>query len=286
MEIKSVCKIKNLKKEYKGFTLRVDELEIPMGYTTVIVGENGAGKTTLLKRVAGICLDQEEKITYFDGEKIGQVKNRIGYTGTKNYYFPHWTIEQIKTLSEEMFDDFDGKKFDYYCSQWNIGNNDRKKPVVTFSDGNYTQLTLAGAFSRNCDFLVLDEPSSPLDPLMRDTLNDEIRDYIDKGNGYKSILLSTHNIKDMDNVCDYVILMHDGYIVEKGFSEDLKDKYLIVQGEKEDFHKAKDYLLMCRQNQFAFEGMALSEHRDRLLDLDLSRPDLSTILVNLMKAER
>ena len=79
---------------------------------------------------------------------------------------------------------------------------------------------LASAFARETDLLVLDEPGSSLDPLMRDRLCDRFRDYIDSGNGERSIIFSTHNIADMENAADYVIFMDNGKVVEQGFTED------------------------------------------------------------------
>ena len=72
------------------------------------------------------------------------------------------------------------------------------------------KLMLSGVFARETQMLLLDEPASPLDPLMRDVLCDMIRGYLEEGAGEKTVLFSTHNIADMENVTDYaVIVEHD-----------------------------------------------------------------------------
>lgn len=85
------------------------------------------------------------------------------------------------------------------------------------------KLMLAGVMARKTDLLLLDEPASPLDPLMRDKLCQMIGEYIHEGNGKRSVFFSTHNISDMENITDYAIIMENGQIVEQGFVEDLKE---------------------------------------------------------------
>ena len=83
------------------------------------------------------------------------------------------------------------------------------------------KLMLANVLARDTNLLLLDEPASPLDPLMRDKLCDLIRQYLEAGNGENTVFFSTHNISDMENVTDYAIIMSHGKIIEEGFVEDL-----------------------------------------------------------------
>ena len=94
MEFTSVIKGENIVKRYKGFELNIPELNIPKGFATALIGENGAGKTTLIDILAGIKLDYKGKLTFFgkyddkDRENKAEVKDKIGYTGTGNYFLP------------------------------------------------------------------------------------------------------------------------------------------------------------------------------------------------------
>ena len=143
---------------------------------------------------------------------------------------------------------------------------------------------LAGVLARDTDVLIMDEPASPLDPLMRDKLCELIRDYINSGEN-KSVFFSTHNISDMESVTDYAIIMEQGKIVEQGFVEDLKEKYIVVKGEKEDIEKVRPILYTMSQSNYGFEGMCLAENLDKLAGLDIvtETPSLFKISVAVMK---
>ena len=129
------------------------------------------------------------------------------------------------------------------------------------------KIKLAGVLSRDTELLILDEPASPLDPLMRDKLNDMIRDYLNEKEGERSVLFSTHNIADMEAVTDYAIIVENGTIVEAGFVEELKEKYILVKGDKKDEAEASKALYSKTSNNYGFEGICLSSRLDELAGL-------------------
>ena len=193
-----------------------------------------------------------------------------------------------RELSEMMFENFDTARFDSICKAIDIpsGVFEKKgKSISKLSDGNQTKLMLACVLARKTDLLLLDEPASPLDPLMRDTLSDMIRKYIADGEGERSVFFSTHNISDMEGVTDYVMIMEQGQIVEQGFVVDLKEKYLLIKGDSEDLQKAKPYLLPCQSNSYGFEGICLADKLDQLAGAKVSveTPSLFQISVAIMK---
>lgn len=288
MEVKSAIKARNLKKEFKGFELSTPEFAVPKGFATALIGENGAGKTTLLNILTGIRLDYQGQVTYFDeDQKIDEegVRERIGYTGPGSYFLPHWTVKQVEELSGLLFERFHPDRFRALCEELGIpvGN---ARDVKNLSDGNRMKLMLAAVLARDTDLLLLDEPASPLDPLMRDKLCDIIRSYLEQGNGERTVFFSTHNIADMENVTDYAIILEHGSVVEEGFVEDLKEKYVMVKGEAEDAEAAAKILYSISKNNYGFEGTCLAENLDKLAGMDVSMetPTLSQISVAVMKA--
>lgn len=277
---------KNIEKSFRNFKLDIDELEIPKGFATALIGENGAGKSTLLNILTGVRLDYKGDIRYFDEQGTvdnGDIIDRIGFTGPNSFFLPHWTVKQVGEICSTLFDSFSLERFEAFLKRLNIpaGN----KGVRTLSDGNRMKLILATAFCRDTDLLVMDEPASPLDPLMRDMLCQLIREYLTEGNGEKSVFFSTHNIADMESVTDYAIIMDKGSIVEQGFVEDLREKYTVVKGEPEDYKLVGKLLIGAGSGQYGFTGLCKSADLDKMAGINVSfeTPTLSQISIAIMK---
>lgn len=294
MKTENIIEWRNIQKRLRNFELNIPQLNISKGFATALIGENGAGKTTLLNILSGIRLDAKGDLLFFnefdqnDREKKSEVKNRIGYTGPGKYYLPQWSIREVEEVSQLLFDTFDRNKFDQLCEDLAIfsgGITDKKKKVSSLSDGMKMKLMLAGVFARETDVLILDEPASPLDPLMRDKLNQMIGEYIHEGAGEKSVFFSTHNISDMESITDYAIIMEHGTIVEEGFVEDLKEKYILIKGDANDAEAAGKVLYSMTKNPYGFEGICLAEDLDKLAGMNVSKeiPSLYQISVAVMR---
>lgn len=288
MNTSSAVRADNIRKKYKGFVLDIPQFQIPKGFATALIGENGAGKTTLLNILAGIRLDFQGEITYFEeaSKSVEEVKERIGYTGPGSYFLPNWTIGQVEEISTILFENFHLDRYRSYCNELKIGSGGAGKRVSGLSDGNRMKLMLAAVLARDTQLLLLDEPASPLDPLMRDKLCQLIQEYIAEGNGERSVLFSTHNIADMESVTDYCVIMEHGNIVEQGFVEDLKEKYVLVKGEPQDAETAKRILYSFSGNSYGYEGICMAADMDKLagLDVHVETPTLSQISIAVMKA--
>lgn len=284
MQTEASISMTNIKKKFKNFELNVPSLEIPKGFATALIGENGAGKSTLLNILAGVRLDYEGEVEYFGGEKDEKViREAIGYTSSGTYFMPHWNGKAIVEVSSLLFDNFHADRFKELCKE--MGVEKLNKKVSEMSDGMRMKTTLAAVWARDTKMLMLDEPASPLDPLMRDKLCNMIREYLEEGAGEKSVFFSTHNISDMESATDYCIIMEQGKVVEQGFVEDLKEKYVMVKGEVADAEKAQKYLIGFQQGSYGFEGLCKTDDLDSLAGLDIAaeQPTLSQISVCIMK---
>lgn len=284
MQTEASISMTNIKKKFKNFELNVPSLEIPKGFATALIGENGAGKSTLLNILAGIRLDYDGEVEYFGGEKDEKViREAVGYTSSGSYFMPHWNGRAIAEVSSLLFDNFHADRFKELCKE--MGVEKLNKKVSEMSDGMRMKTTLAAVWARDTKMLMLDEPASPLDPLMRDKLCNMIREYLEEGAGEKSVFFSTHNISDMESATDYCIIMEQGKVVEQGFVEDLKEKYVMVKGEVADAEKAQKYLIGFQQGSYGFEGLCKTDDLDSLAGLDIAaeQPTLSQISVCIMK---
>ncbi len=286
----SILTAKGLTKKYSKFTLGGLDFELPKGFATALIGANGAGKTTLIDMLCGVTLTTSGEVEYFGQSKDindPAIRERIGYCASSGFFPQGWRAKDIAISMEIAYKSFDRKKFAQLCEQLEVDSEHTKKakPMYKQSDGNRMRTALAAVFARDTELLILDEPGSSLDPLMRDRLCDRMREYLDDGDGEKSILFSTHNIADMENAADYAIFMDNGKIIEQGFVEELKEKYIIARGAAEDYDKAQHLLMSHSKNRTVFDGLALAEHTEELakLGVDSEAPTLQQLSIGLLK---
>lgn len=286
----NILAVKGLTKKYSKFTLGALDFEIPKGFSTALIGANGAGKTTLIDVLCGVIHATEGEVEYFGQYKDidnAELRDRIGYCASSGFFPQAWKARDIAVSMQIAYKSFDRKKFARLCDELEVDNEHTKKSRAMYkqSDGNRMRIALAAVFARNTDFMVLDEPGSSLDPLMRDRLCDRMREYLDEGNGEKSILFSTHNIADMENAADYAIFMDKGMIIERGFVEELKDKYVVAHGDASDYDNAKQLLLSHNFNRTAFDGLASAEKAAELerIGAAIERPTLQQLSIGLLK---
>ncbi len=245
MTIPAAIKLNGYEKHFDGFNLGPLEFEIPAGFTTALIGENGAGKTTLLDALGGITSGRGkitwlEKYTDLD-QKDGEPRNEIGWCAANRFFPMTWSLKNIRKSLSLAFDNFDMEKFDSLLQEFGIEEKDSKhqKKISAWSDGNRARLAIASILARDTKLLILDEPDSALDPVIRDVLNSKFRQYINQGNGETSILFSTHNIADMESIVDYVVFLARGRVIATGFVEDLREQYRYVHGTKDALGASK-----------------------------------------------
>lgn len=290
MEINNCVSIKGLTKKYSKFTLGALDINIPEGMATALIGANGAGKTTLINILCGVTHKTAGDVVYFNEETdIGDpaLRERIGYCASTAFFPLTFTAKDIAVSMEIAYNSFDRKKFAELCEKFEVDSENTRKPrnMMKQSDGNRMRTCLASVFARDTDLLVLDEPGSSLDPLMRDRLCDRMREYLDDGDGKRSIIFSTHNIADMENAADYAVFMDRGKVIEQGFIEELKEKYVIARGDAENYDKAKSLLLSGNHNRTTFDGLALAENAEKLAEIgvDSETPTLQQLSIGLLK---
>jgi len=285
MEFSNVIEATGLMEKSKGWVyLDILKLNIPKGFSTVIIGDNGAGKSTLLRILSGVRSEHTGTITYFNEEKkVNKAKSHIGYVSSNNFFLEKWTVKSFAKSSKILYDNFSNEKFEKYCQEFGIVDNTMK--IVDLSDGIRMKLALAAALSRETKLLILDEPASPLDPVSRDNLCSIMGQYIAEGNGEKSIIFSSHNVPDMEHIIDYAIIMEGGKIIESGFVDDLKEEYALVRGNLKHIGNADKFLCGLNKTSMEFEGICLADDVKEFDDMDvvIERPTLSQISIALLK---
>jgi ABC-2 type transport system ATP-binding protein len=220
-----VISINGLTKRYKD-VLAVDDvsLEVPTGSVCGLLGRNGAGKTTTFKSILGFTRADAGDVL-FDGERLTpKTFERLGYVPERPQLYPAMTVaEHIEVVrrSQPTYDDARAKEL---LAMFRLPP---KRPSKKLSKGQQTALSLIVALSTRPSLLVLDEPASGLDPVLQRAVLDILIDAAQSG---ATILLSSHQIGQIDRAADRVAIMRDGKIVLAGEIDELRAAAKIVEG--------------------------------------------------------
>ncbi len=215
-----------LTKRYKD-VLAVDDvtLEVPNGSVCGLLGRNGAGKTTTFKCVLGFARADAGEIR-FDGEPLTpKTFERLGYVPERPQLYPWMTVAQHVEVARHTQPAFDEARTKELARD--VSSRPAKRAAKKLSKGQQTALALTVALSTNPSLLVLDEPASGLDPVLQRAVLDIL---IDAAQAGATILLSSHQIGQIDRAADRVAIMRDGKIVVAGEIDDLRAAAKVVEG--------------------------------------------------------
>ena len=210
--VDSVIEIKNLSRSFgKKIALSNINLSVPAGCVFGLVGENGAGKTTLLKHVLGMLKVKSGDVSVFGKNPVADpvsVLSRIGHL-SEDRAIPGWMkVEDVLSFTKSFYKKWDSSFADELKELFAL---DAKQRVRTLSRGQKARLGLLAALAHRPDLLVLDEPSSGLDPSVRqDILAAIIRTVADEG---RTVLFSSHLLDEVQRVSDRVAMLHEGKLV-------------------------------------------------------------------------
>ncbi len=201
-------------------------IHIKKGAIYGLVGTNGSGKTTLLKHVTGILRQDSGEITV-DGEPVYEnipFKEKLGFISDELYFFGNYTLTDMAKLYRGLYPVWDQERFDAIVDSFEL---DRGIKISRFSKGMQKQAAFALVMSVRPDYLVLDEPVDGLDPLARRTVWDLIVN--DVAARQMTVLISSHNLKEIEGICDTVGILSAGRVVLERELDDLKSAVHKVQ---------------------------------------------------------
>ena len=183
-------------------------LSIPRGCVFGLVGENGAGKTTLLRHVLGLLRARQGTVRVFGRDPVAlpaEVLSRVGYLA-EDRDLPDWmSVAQLMRYTEGLYRNWDPRFADELCQRFEL---DREQQIKKLSRGQRARAGLLVALAHRPELLILDEPSSGLDPIVRrDILTAIIRTVADEG---RTVLFSSHLLDEVERVADTVAMIHQG----------------------------------------------------------------------------
>ena len=201
-------------------------LSINDGSIYGLVGSNGSGKSTFLRLAAGIYTPDKGKITA-DGEEIFdnfRKKTEIAYLGDTPYFMPHATIKETARLYRTVYPNFDNKLYNRLLEIFPL---DYKAKIATMSKGMQRQAALIMAIASSPKYLLLDEAFDGLDPVIRKVLKSILIEGAEKRS--MTTVIASHNLRELEDLCDSVGLIHGGNIIFSDPIEVLKGKLHKVQ---------------------------------------------------------
>ena len=203
-----MIEVKELKKSFDGFeALRGLNIHVPRGAVYGLVGPNGAGKSTVIRHLAGIYRQDSGEVL-IGGEPVYEnpaVKAKLAYIPDDIFYFGAATIRDMKNLYRAMIPTFSDERFEKLREAFPL---DEKRAMRRLSKGMQKQAAFWIALSCCPEVILLDEPVDGLDPVMRRQVwSLLLQDVAERGT---TVLVSSHNLRELEDVCDHVGIMDKG----------------------------------------------------------------------------
>lgn len=260
---------KNLTKRF-GDIVAVDHIDavIKDGSVFGLIGTNGAGKSTFLRMLSGILRPDEGTVS-IDGKEVYedvQVKARFFYISDDQYFFNNATPKEMMGFYSAVYQGFDKSRFHHLMSSFDLDEN---RKINTFSKGMKKQVSVICGVCAGTDYLFCDETFDGLDPVMRQAVKSIFAN--DMQERHLTPIIASHNLRELEDICDHVGLLHKGGIL---LSKDLDDMKLNI-------HKVQCVLLPgCEPEDLAGLAIIGTEKRGSLLTLTIrgAKEEITAVL--------
>ena len=222
-----MIQVNKLIKTFDGFrALDGLDIRVPRGAVYGLVGPNGAGKSTVIRHLAGIYRQDSGQVL-IDGQPVyenPEIKGRIAYIPDDIFFYTQATINDMMKFYRSLYPRFSPERFEKLEELFNL---DRKQPMRKLSKGMQKQAAFWLAMSQCPEVVILDEPVDGLDPVMRRQVwSALLSDVAENGT---TVLVSSHNLRELEDVCDHVGIMNHGrMLVERSLSA-LQDNIVKIQ---------------------------------------------------------
>lgn len=238
-------------------TLSLDNIsiDIPEGSIVGLIGINGAGKSTLLRIVSGVYR-QDSGSVLIDGEPVYEnenAKSKIAYISDEQFYRPSYSMKKMAQAHNALREGFSMKKFYALAEDFGLDVN---KSLGGFSKGMRRQNDVITALSCEAKYILCDETFDGLDPITREkTKKIFIENVADSG---ATILLASHNLKELEDICDRIVLIDKGKLVLSAELDDLKDSVSKYQVMFSNNRYSLDILDLVKPSSVSQSGQIVS----------------------------
>lgn len=295
--VEDIIRVENVTRRFGQTTaLNHVTLDMPQGIVLGLVGENGAGKTTLIKHLLGLLRAKEGEVRVFGKDPVDDpeyVLARLGYLSEHRDDLPGWMrIKELLRYTRAFYPKWDSPYAQELCETFGLDPDQR---IKTLSKGQKAQVGLINALAHRPELLLLDEPSSGLDPVVRhDLLATVLRSVVAEG---RSVFFSSHLLDEIELIADRVVIMHKGAIFVDSPLAEVKDSYCTLELHFESPPEAlpplpgviwsrnqgKQWNVLCRADADALKRKAAELGASTV---KVERPTLNDIFVSLVKDDK
>ena len=286
MNTEVVIKANNISKKYEeSYALDSINIEVNKGQIMGLIGPNGAGKSTFLQSVLGLLKTEGNlEVLGLDPRKERHKLLKDVCSITDVAVLPKWmTVDQLLSYMDGVHPSFDINKCKSILSRTNI-----KLPskIKVLSRGMVVQLHLSLVMAINAKILILDEPTLGLDLVYRkDFYSQLIEDYYE---GDKTILISTHQVEEIEGVLSDAVFMNQGRIVMKDSIESINKKYLELRPDQQSLEDAKDLEPLHQRTELGREVMLFENIGKEKLEVfgEVRPPVIADLFMAIMETTR
>ena len=235
-----MIQINNISKTFENYkALSEINATIKEGQVFGLIGTNGAGKSTLLRIISGIYQADGGTVTVDDQPVWDNPKAKalIFYLSDDQYFFPNETPMDMLKLYEKQYENFDRERFLKFLESFHLDKNRR---INTFSKGMKKQLSIFYGICAGTKYLICDETFDGLDPVVRQTVKSLFVKEME--NREFTPIIASHNLRELEDICDHVGLLHKGGIL---FSKDLESMKLGIYKMQCVFQNTCDVTALC-----------------------------------------
>lgn len=269
----------DVRKSYPEFALDIPEFSLERGYILGLVGQNGAGKSTLIKTLINLIYPNSGIIEVLGRRQPSdeiEIKRRIGYVSETPEFYEGVTVDWMIRLVRQFYPTWDNTLCASYLERFCLSP---RKKVKDLSKGMKVKLALLLALSRRPELLILDEPTSGIDPVIRRELLEEITAVIQDER--RTVIFSSHISQDVEQIADYVAILDNGSIEEYQDKESLLERYRQLSGTYMGNPEVlKAVLQGCRIAGNCFVGV--TDRYDTRLLSELTRIGVTNIRVSTL----
>ncbi|MDG9723774.1 MULTISPECIES: ABC transporter ATP-binding protein [unclassified Streptomyces] len=212
----------------RGWALKDCSFRLPAGRICGLVGPNGAGKTTLLSIMAHVLEPTQGALSVLGAAPGSVDSGRTSFLAQEKPLFRRFTVAETLRLGQELNPGWDQRAAEDIVRAGNVPFDAK---IGTLSGGQHTRVALAVALGKRPDLLLLDEPMSGLDPVARQELTGTL--LAETAEHGTTILMSTHVLAELENVCDYLVVLSDGKVRLAGDVDELLSVHTMVTGTKD-----------------------------------------------------